>query len=181
MNFSLNKDDFDYAFETSKVIRKPARFIDTFGHTRFEFLMACEQMDSAGRICIRSGVVEAQKPMIIKPDSYSEVAYDGFSEESQEEAKKFLEWLEQKGFDLTFLRYGFEFKKRELREEIVHDTLGNVIAKLQDEADRRADPALAILEGVDDSWEVSLFKFTVEMINRSSEVNLKDYKRKGLL
>jgi len=181
LNFSLNQDDFDYAFETSRIIREPARFIDSFGITRFDFIMACEQMDSAGKVCIRTGVVEAQKPTIVRPDMMNEVSYDGFSEGSQEEAKKFLSWLASQGVDLAFLKYGFEFKKLEVKEEIVHNTLENVIDKLESEADRKNNPSLAVLEGVDDSWEVSLFKFTIQMINKSTGVNITDFQRKGLL
>jgi len=181
LNLSTNRDDFEYAFESSKVIREPARFIDSFGITRFEFMMASELMDSVGQVRVRTGVIEAQKPVIIKPESMSEVSFDGFSEDSQQEAQKFLSWLEEQGVDLAFLRYGFQFKKTELKEEVVHDSLENVIAKLEIEADRKVDPSLAILEGVDDTWEVGLFKFTVEMIKRSSGLNITDFKRKGFL
>jgi len=181
LNTPINKDDFDYAFESSKVIREPGRFIDTFGLTRFEFIMASELMDTVGQIRIRSGVMEAQKPRIIKPESYSDVAFEGFSDESREEADKLLKWLESQGTNLAFLRYGFEFKKGETKEELVHDSMENVLGKLEAEADHRGDPALAILEGVDNTWEVALLKFTIQMINRSTEVNISDYKRKGLL
>jgi len=180
LNTPINKDDFDYAFASSRVVREPNRFIDTFGLTRFEFLMASELMDSVGKVRVRSGVMEAQKPRIIKPDLYSQVAFEGFSEESREEASKLLSWLESQGADLAFLQYGFEFKKKEAREEIVHDSLENVVGKLQAEAEQDANPALAIIEGVDDTWEVALLKFTIQMINRSTEVNLSDYKRRGL-
>lgn len=181
MDNPITKDDFDYAFESSKVICEPARFIDTFDLTRFEFLMASELMDTAGKIRIRAGVVEAQKPMIIKPESYSEVAFDGFSEKSEQEARRMLERLKENGDNLAFLRYGFEFKKKETREEIVHDSLESVINKLKEEARQAANPSLAVLEGVDDTWEVGLLKFTIQMINRSAQVNIHDYKRSGLL
>ncbi len=181
MNHHLNKDDFEYAFEFSKVIREPARFIDTFGLTRFDFLMASELMDSVGQVRVRAGVIEAQKPQIIKPQSYSDFDFEGFSQEAEGEAKKFMDWLKDKDQNLAFLRYGFEFKKKETREEIVHESLESVIAKLEEEADQSGNPALAILEGVDDTWEVGLLKFTLEMIKRSTSVNVHDYKRSGLL
>lgn len=163
------------------MIREPARFIDSFGSTRFQFMMASELMDSVGKIRIRTGEIEAQKPVIIKPESMSEVSFDGFSDSSRKEAEKLLSWLKQQGADLAFLKYGFQFKKTELKQEIVHDSMEGVIAKLEAEADRKVDPALAILEGVDDSWEVGLFKFTLQMINRSSGTNLTDFVRRRLI
>ncbi len=181
MNSELDPDAFEYAYESTEIVRAPARFIDTFGLTKFEFLMVTELMDATGQVRVRSGIVEAQKPQIIKPASYSELAFDGFTPEAQKEAQKMLEWLREKGHDLAFLRYGFEFKKRETKEEVVHEPLEMVLGKLKDEADQANNPSLAILNGVDDSWEVGLFKFTLEMIERSKGVNMIDYKRKGLL
>ncbi len=177
----INQDDFDYAFESTKIIREPARFIDTFGLTRFEFLMASELMDQVGQVRVRAGVIEAQKPMIIKPEAYSDVEFDGFSDDAQQEASKLLDWMKQNGHSLAFLRYGFEFKKVETREEIVHEPIENVIGKLEEEADQSGSPSLAVLETVDDTWEVGLLKFTIQMINRSRDVNISDYKRNGLL
>lgn len=143
--------------------------------------MASELMDSTGQVRVRAGAIEAQKPQIIKPQAYSEFEFEGFSQEAEGEAQKMLDWLKKNGGNLAFLQYGFGFKKTETREEIVHEPLENVIANLKAEADSKNDPALAILEVVDDSWEVGLFKFTIEMIKRSSEVNIHDYKRSGLI
>jgi hypothetical protein len=39
----------------------------------------------------------------------------------------------------------------------------------------------AVIQGVDDSWEICLLKFTVEMIEKSQNINLFDFKRRGLL
>lgn len=181
MNSDINKDDFDYAFESSRIIQEPAKFIDTFGITRFEFIMACELMDTVGQVRIREGVIEAQKPQIIKPENYSDFNFEGFSPEAEGEAKKMLDWLKGNADQLAFLRYGFAFKKKETREEILHESLEQVIGKLDQQAQEKNNPSLAILEGVDETWEVGLFKFTLEMIKRSTEVNIHDYKRTGLL
>ena len=43
------------------------------------------------------------------------------------------------------------------------------------------DPMLAVMEGVDDAWEVALLKFSIDMIGKSSDINTFDFKRKGLL
>ena len=45
------------------------------------------------------------------------------------------------------------------------------------EQDRSGNPARAIIEGVDDAWEVSLFKFSFEMILRSREINASETSR----
>lgn len=181
MNFGINQDDFEYAFESTKIISAPERFIDTFGVTRFNFLMASELMDSVNKVCVRAGVIETQKPQIIKPEPYASIDFNGFSPEAQTEAQQFFDWLEKSGHNLAFLKYGFEFKKQETREEIVHEPLENVIGKLKEEARASGNPSLAILEVIEDSWEVGLIKFTIHMIEKSHHVNISDYKRNGLI
>ena len=39
----------------------------------------------------------------------------------------------------------------------------------------------AVIQGVDDAWEVCLLKFTVEMIAKSRGINEFDFKRRGLI
>ena len=60
-----SEDDIQYALEETKVIYEPDRRIDTFGDTRFSFLLLSELMDETGTTRIRSGWVEAEKPKII--------------------------------------------------------------------------------------------------------------------
>ena len=38
-----------------------------------------------------------------------------------------------------------------------------------------------VIEGVDDAWEISLLRFIFEIVDKSSEINAFDFKRKGLL
>jgi hypothetical protein len=38
-----------------------------------------------------------------------------------------------------------------------------------------------VIQGVDDTWEISLLKFTVDMIAKSQGINVFDFKRRGLL
>ena len=42
-------------------------------------------------------------------------------------------------------------------------------------------PMKAVIQGVDDTWEVSLLKFTLEMIEKSQGINVFDFRRRGLL
>ena len=44
--------------ETAELIHEPDRRIETFGSTRFEFLLLSEMMDSIGHVRIRTGEVE---------------------------------------------------------------------------------------------------------------------------
>ena len=83
--------------------------------------------------------------------------------------------------DMNFLQYGFQFKRSEIAEEIVHDNLEAVKEKALAEIRRTGNPSLAIIESIDDAWEVGVMKFTVEMIMKSSAINQFDFKRRGML
>jgi len=44
-----------------------------------------------------------------------------------------------------------------------------------------AEPLSAVIQGVDDAWEVCLLKFTIDMIERSSGGNIGDFRKRGLI
>jgi hypothetical protein len=174
-------DDIQYALESTRVLREPDRRIDTFGETRFEFQLISELMDRSGEIRIRSGEVEAMRPRIIRPEAYREIELEGFDDSARKRLDSLVDRLRSEGKDLAFLEYGFQFRRSSITEEIVHDTMESVQDRLMSEQDRIGNPARAIIEGVDDAWEICLFKFSFEMILRSQEINAFDFKRRGLL
>jgi hypothetical protein len=174
-------DDIQYALESTRVLREPDRRIDTFGETRFEFQLISELMDRSGEIRIRSGEVEAMRPRIIRPEAYREIELEGFDDSARKRLNSLVDRLRSEGKDLAFLEYGFQFRRSSITEEIVHDTMESVQDRLMSEQDRIGNPARAIIEGVDDAWEICLFKFSFEMILRSQEINAFDFKRRGLL
>ena len=168
-------DDIQYALETTSVLYEPDRRIDTFGNTRFEFLLLSELMDSVGQVRIRSGEVEANQPTIIKPEAYNGIEFEGFGDD----AEKFHQWLQEHGAKIAFLNY--QFKRGEVREELLHDSMEAVRDRVLDDARRVGNPMQVVIEGVDDAWEISLLRFICEIVDKSSEINTFDFKRKGLL
>ena len=157
-----SQDDIQYAMETTRVLHEPDHRIQTFGETRFEFQLLSEPMDQVGRVRIRTGEVEAMKPRILRPEPY-------------------LEKLKSEGKNLAFLQYGFRFKRGAVNEEIIHDSIESVRARVLEDIRRTGNPSRAIIEGVDDNWEISILKFSFEMILHSHEINAFDLMRKGLI
>lgn len=169
--------DIQYALETTRVLHEPDRRIDTFGTTEFEFLLVSELMDSVGSVRIRQGTLEADKPLIMRPDASAPFDFDGFGPE----AAAFGDFLKQNLHRLAILKYGFRFKKSNVTEEILHEPVESVCGKLVDDLRASGNPKCAIIQGVDDAWEICLLKFTVEMIEKSQGINLFDFKRRGFL
>lgn len=163
--------------ETAQLLREPDRRIDTFGSTRFKFTMLSEPMDTIGQVRVRSGEMEAQKPQIIRPQDMGEVGLEGFNDKAGE----FLDFLREQKMEPVFFQYGFMFKRSNVTEELVHEDIAAVRDRVLEEVRVSGDPMLAVMEGVDDAWEIALLKFGIEMIGKSSDINTFDFKRKGLL
>ncbi len=174
-------DDIQYALETTKVLREPDRRIETFGDTKFEFQLISELMDGVGEVRIRTGTVEAMRPRILRPEPYREIELEGFDESARARLDALVEKLRAEGKNLAFLQYGFQFRRGLVKEEIVRDSMDAVRSRVLEEIRRTGDPARAVIEGVDDAWEISVLKFALEMIIRSHEINAFDFKRRGML
>ena len=98
-----------------------------------------------------------------------------------EKAREFADWLEENGEDHKFLRYGFQFTKSNLQEEIVSGQLDKVVAEAVNRARDEGETRRAVVESVDDVWEVSLLKLAVDTARRSAGGNMEEWKRRGLL
>jgi hypothetical protein len=168
-------DDVQYALENTKVIVSPDRRIDTFGTTNFRFHLLTELMDTAGEIRIREGRISADRPQIVTPDHASRLLLEGFGERAQ----AFAQMIQAR--NAAFLKYGFEIRKSDFSEAIVHDALEAVLERV----DRQIPPSersqSAIIQGVDEGWEICLLKFTFDLVQLSAKTNLFDFRRRGLL
>ena len=174
-------DNIQYALETTRVLLEPDRRIDTFGDTRFEFLLLSELMDRTGEIRVRTGEMEALRPRILRPDSLQEIELEGFGDKARERMDALIENMQAQGKELAFLRYGFRLRSGQVQEEIVQESWEVVRARVLEDARRLGNPARAVIEGVDDAWEVSVFKFAFELIRQSWAINRFDFHRRGLL
>ena len=83
--------------------------------------------------------------------------------------------------DLHFLRYGFSLRKTDYSENILRESKEDLIDRLTQQLRRDDDPMDTLIEGVDEGWEVCLMKFTMDLIQRSAEGNVAEWKRRGLL
>ena len=173
-------DDFQYALENTRVLLAPQRQIDTFGSTRFRFHLLTESMDRPDEVHVREGTVHAERPQLVTPAHHAALLLDNFGEK----ARAFAEWLQKPGSPLAaVLRYGFQFRRTEIREHVVHESIEAVGERLRDEvaAGHDEDPLRAVIQGVDDAWEVCLLKFTMDLVQGSAATNVGDLRRRGWL
>ncbi len=172
----LSEDSFQYAIENTHVVRAPNQRIESFGSTRFRFYLATELMDSANQVRVRDGYLYAERPHILTPGFIRRTLLEGFGERAEE----YIEWLQQHARELAILKYEFQFRKTQLTDTVVHSPMSEVIARLEETVERAEDPFSAIIQGVDEGWEVSLLKFASDMIQESAGRNVDDFRKRGL-
>lgn len=173
----LNEDTFQFAIENTQVIVAPQRRIETFGSTSFRFYLVTELMDTVHQVRVRDGRLHAERPQIITPGHISRDVLDGFGEKAEE----FIRWMQDNAQHLAVLKYGFQFRKTDVTESVVHQRVDEVLDRLKEQVDRSEDPLSAIIQGVDEGWEVCLLKFATDLIEGSAGDNLGDFRRRGLL
>jgi hypothetical protein len=173
----LDETSFQYAIENTQVIHAPERRIETFGSTSFRFYLVTELMDSANQVRVRDGRLHAERPQIIAPGNFQRMMLEGFGER----AEQFMDWLRSNAGHMAVLKYGFQFRKTDVSESVVHSPIEEVIDRLRDVVDHSEDPLSAIIQGVDEGWEVSLLKFASDLIQESSSGNMGDFRRRGLI
>ena len=172
-----SEDNFQYAIENTEVILPPAGKIATFGHTSFRFYLISELMDQVNEVRVRDGQIHAERPQILTPDHYARLLLEGFGEK----AARYAEQLRERAPQFAVLRYGFQFRKTDVVEKIVRASVATVIEQTKAQVARADEPLSAVIQGVDDAWEVCLLKFTIDLIERSSGGNMGDFRRRGLM
>ena len=173
----MTKDEFDYAVANTHVIVAPERQIATFGSTSFDFYLISELMDRVDQVRIRNGKIHAERPQILTPEHYCRLLLEGFGEK----AERYIERLREHARNIAVLRYGFQFRKTDLSEQTLRDSVDAVINRTRQNVERKNESLSAVIHGVDDAWEVCLVKFRSEMVDRSSGGNLGDFRKRGLI
>ena len=173
----MRKDDFDYAIENTQVILAPEQQIATFGTTSFHFYLISELMDRVDQVRVRNGKIHAERPQILTPEHYCRLLLEGFGEKAQ----RYVDQLREHTRNAAVLRYGFQFRKTDVTEQTLRDSIDAVINRTKRQVESENEPLSAVIQGVDDAWEVCLLKFTIDMIERSSGENLGDFRKRGLL
>jgi hypothetical protein len=173
----MNKENFEYAIENTQVILAPEQKIATFGSTSFNFYLISELMDRVDSVRVRNGKIHAERPQILTPDHYTRLLLEGFGEKAQ----RYVDQLRESLQNIAVLRYGFQFRKTDVTEETLRDSISSVITRTRRRVENANEPLSAVIQGVDDAWEVCLLKFTIDMIERSSGGNLGDFRKRGLI
>ena len=170
--------DFDrwYAAKTARFILEPRHRLETFGNTLVNYHLISELDDHPGKIRVREGRLEAHQPLVITPN-LAPIEADGFGDE----AKAYLEFLKETEKHLRILRYGYHLKSDNFSEQIVTDRLSVVTERVKGEVIESNDAFAAVVQCVDDPWDVALVELWLREVNRSARGNIDELQKNGKL
>ncbi|QSR84970.1 hypothetical protein [Methylacidimicrobium sp. B4] len=171
------EDTFSYSLESSRVILLPRTRVATFRTSLIHYTLMTEAMDRVGTTFVREGNLQAERPQILLPKAMAQLLLEGFGPR----AHAYAEWLGRQPGSLAFLRYGFQFRKEELRFRQVEAPIESVTESVTRAVEEREDPFAAVLVGVEDGWEVSLLRFFLEWMQKSLPRNIHDLRQEGFL
>ena len=167
------------AVEQTEILRAPKQSLTTFGTTNIYYYLVtqpayAELIPSTKETVVREGRVIAQKPRIVTPNYLSSL--EGFSDDAH---RYFDHLIQTYGHSVRGLLYTYRNEPKEMN--IVSDDLLAVVAKLNEDIDKRNDPLITIIKGMDEMWDVALIKFIFEMTQRSVDHNARQMNARGLL
>ena len=170
--------DFDrwYAARRARFLLEPSHRLETFGNTLVNYHLISELDDHPGKIRIREGRLEAHQPLVITPQ-FAPIEMEGFGDE----AKEYLEFLRESEKNLRILQYGYHLKSDNFSEQIVTDRLSVVTERVKQEVLSEHDPFAAVVQCVDNPWDVALVELWLREVNRSARGNIADLQQQGKL
>ncbi|MGN0847942.1 MAG: hypothetical protein ACI4RA_11265 [Kiritimatiellia bacterium] len=171
MQQGTRRFDFWYAVRHTKVVRGPSRALETFGETRINYRHIAELPDDPGKVRVREGRLEAHKPAIITPEAYVQDSLEGFGEQ----ARQYLEFLKQNQDSVRILQYGYRLSQEAFSEQVLTDSLEAVTARVVADVVGTNDAFAAVIQGVDDPWDVSLIHFFCLHVNVSAPFNVREF------
>jgi len=160
-----------YAIEHTEVLRAPAQSLATFGSTNIYYYLVTELAEWVN--VVREGRVIAARPKIVTP-SYL-INLEGFSLQ----ARRFIEMMAERDPHEPGIVYTYKNEPGEMN--VVSESVGAIVDKINRQIDSQRDPLTAIIKGVEELWDVSLLKFTYELTRSSVSSNVAELERSGLL
>lgn len=165
-----------YAARMVRILIQPSHELETFGNTLVNYHLVSELEDRPGKIRVREGRLEAHRPLVITPD-FSGIETEGLSDE----AKAYAEFLRSHEADLRILRYGFRLKADNYTEYVVSDRLSAVTERVRAEVAATGDELAAVIQGVDEPWDVALVELWMREVRRSADGNIRELQEQGKL
>jgi len=173
---SIPQFDRWYAARHVRIVLSPSHGPETFGNTLVNYHLISELDDYPGKVRIREGRLEAHRPLVITPQALA-VEAEGFGDE----ARAYIEWLRENEDTMRVLRYGYCLKTDNFSEQIVTDSLTVVTERVKTAVRASNDRFAAVLQGLDEPWDVALVELWRHEVSRAAPRNIKELNEGGKL
>ena len=165
-----------YAAKEARFVLEPSHRLETFGNTLVNYHLISEPLDRPGKVRVREGRLQANQPLVIAPH-FIESEVTGLGDEAQ----AYFEFLKEHEEHLRVLRYGYQLKTDNFTEYVVTDRLSAVTERVKAEVLASGDQFAAVVQGVDEPWDVALVELWRREVDRSARGHIDDLQREGKL
>ena len=155
--------DFIYAFEKTRMFFNTRFSPDLLNQTNIRFCLITEPMDQIGSVCLRIGKFNI-KPFLAEYNQTRELAL-----KKSDTIDKFLEFLPE--YEHNFRKFFELAKEIDISQVYLQKSKEEVFNTISKKALlEETDATITFIEGIEEAWQVSLFRFAFELVNIIYEV-----------
>ena len=175
----MNERRWRKAIEQTFVARFPKQRLATFGTTSIKYYVVTEPLFSedggdALEGIVRTGKVFAERPTIVTP-SYM-FSLEGFSPDAYE---YFQDIARKEGPNSPGILY--QYRNQPEKSESMSGAPTDIAYRISKSLNDKGDDLAVVMVGVEELWDVALFKFLYEFTASSATNNVRELKQRGLL
>jgi len=167
-----NIPSFQLALRSTRILRPPKHHLSTFGSTTMRYVLLSETPTETKTCRVREGEVMAERPQILSAEAFKE-RFSGFGD--NEDVAQFEETY---GQTLHALEYRFKNNLQSTSTE--HAPLIEVRDRILKMAALDDAPRMAVLQGMDQHWSVSVMKFILDLTAQSFPGNVREMDERGM-
>ncbi|MBQ4385328.1 MAG: hypothetical protein II823_05340 [Kiritimatiellae bacterium] len=166
-----------YAATHVRILVSPSHELETFGATLMNYHLISQLEDHPDKVRVREGRLEAHPPRIITPSGFAKIHAEGFGES----AREYIEWLKENEENFRILQYGYNLKSDNFSEQVITDSLSAVTERVKAAVLASNDKFAAVVQGVDDPWDIALVELWRHEVDRSAQKNIRELSERGKL
>lgn len=165
---------FREAWNAVEIARPVHYSLFTFGESDLPYYLVCSPSEPGGMASMTKGEVKITRPLLITPES-AEPEFRNFFESQDEEGV--ADFLLQRTAAFRHLK----FDNRAGQEQIISDSVEEIVAKLNRQLDAEEEDRVAILTAPPHLAGMAVFRFAAERVMASAPENVQELRERGFL
>ncbi len=176
MDFSRFEDEHHLReiWDSVRIVRPVPYTLFTFGSSDLLYYLVVGAEHPQNPVQVTQGKVSVTRPLIISPYNAPPEFQNFFEGEDYDSAMNFL-------MARTAAFSNLRFENQRQREELISDSIEEVVARLNRKLDDEDEDRVAILTAPYSLGPLAVLKYTTERIIESTPGNLRELREKGFL